>query len=169
MHAPHRSCRALRWPALVTVMLLPATICAQAVTVNYGDLRPNERIRFTSNDAGTVMREAARFLRPGIDTLFIQRDRIIGEWGVPTHALRNLSVARGSSAWPVAAFFGMLVGVPLGAVIGGAGCYAFECGLNVWTASILLGAAAGGAIGFKLGYGPHDRWVPVVLPLTVVR
>jgi hypothetical protein len=150
--------------AIAAVGVVPSRAVAQAVTVRYADLRPNERVHVTSSDGALAVREGALFLRAGMDTLFIQRRLMTESWPVPLHELKDLQVVRGRKTRPIAASVGLLLGASAGAVVGAISC-ASTCAYPAWGRRARFGAIAGGAIGFKLGFGPHDRWVPVVLPI----
>lgn len=141
----------------------PTVAFAQATIVKYADLRSNERIVISANNAGVLLREKALIQRADIDTLFIQRHPMQGTWPVPTHTLRDLRVHRGSYTRPDFGVFGLVVGIPVGALLGSVfGILADD--LKAAGVGAILGAAVGGAVGFKVGYGPHDRWVTVALP-----
>ena len=108
-------------------------------------------------------------VRAGVDTLFIQRRLMTSSWPVPVRELKDLRVARGTRTRPVAASVGLVLGIPVGAVVGTITCYMGGCTQQNWGWRSLIGAIGGAALGFKVGFGPHDRWVPVILPSLGVR
>lgn len=142
---------------------IPSAAFAQAVAVKYADLRPNESVRVDSDDPRLDRREAALILRAGMDTLLVQRRLMTGSWPVPLHGVKGLQVQRGSKASHRGAVLGTVIGIPVGGLLGAVGGVVVQ-GLKPDRKPFLLGAVAGGALGFKIGYGPRSRWVPVILP-----
>lgn len=81
--------------------------------------------------------------------------------------VRSVKVARGKrNSWP-GAVAGGIGGAAVGLVVGALSCAAISCdgggeGMDGFI-RVLVGFGGGAYAGAKLGYGPHDVWLPVAL------
>lgn len=141
---------------------------AQAPTVAASDLRPNERLHVSSPALGSARGEKVRVVRAGSDTLWVARRPNDTSIPLSLRDLRSAEVARGTrTSWP-RAVLGGVAGSVVGFVAGWLSCIPLTCEGGIdgddFGFRLLVGFGAGAVGGAKLGYGPHDVWVPVALP-----
>lgn len=140
----------------------------QAPTVAAADLRPNERLYLSSPALGGARGEKVMVVRAGSDTLWVARRPNDTSIPLAVRDLRSAKVARGTrTSWP-RAVLGGVGGSVVGFVARWLSCIPLTCEGGIdgddFGVRLLVGFGAGAVGGAKLGYGPHDVWVPVALP-----
>lgn len=154
--------------ALVLLAVGARSASAQSPSVAVSDLRPNERLYLSSPALGSERSEKVKVVRAGSDTLWVARRSNDTSIPLLVRELRSATVARGTRTSWARAVFGGVGGAVAGFAAGWLSCFAITCdggmdGDDSWF-RLLLGFGAGAVGGAKLGYGPHDVWVPVALP-----
>lgn len=140
----------------------------QAPRVPVSELLPNERLQLSSTTVGVERSERVIVVRAGGDTLWVAMRR--GEAAIPllVREVRSAKVARGKRTSVPGAVLGGIGGAVAGLLVGGLSCAAIPCdgGGEGWDGFIrvIVGLGGGAYFGTKVGYGPHDAWLPVALP-----
>lgn len=152
---------------LLLLMVVVRSIGAQSPAVAVSDLRPNERLYVSSLALGSERSEQVRIVRTGGDTLWVSRRPNDTSIPLAVRDLRSAKVARGTRTSGDRAVLGGFGGAVAGFAAGWLSCFAITCegGMDGddFGIRLLLGFGAGAVAGAKLGYGPHDVWLPVAL------
>lgn len=163
MRGTHRSL-----VASLLLVLGARSASAQSPKVAISDLLPNERLQLSSTTVGVERSEKVKVVRAGGDTLWVARRS--GDTAIPllVREVRSAKVARGKRTSWAGTVLGGMVGAVAGFAVGALSCSALPCsgggeGMDAYI-RVLAGFVGGAVGGSKLGYGPHDVWVPVALP-----